>query len=126
MSKQQSHKERRQFPRLAAQLEVRFKLLEQTEDQFKKDITNSIGKGGCFIRTKNPFPLKSEVELELTVKNRTVQAQGEVRYVIPFDLDAGGLQFPGMGIMFTMIPNDDQEFISKFVESGLKKGQPSA
>jgi len=115
-----SGRERRKYPRLAVQLGIRFKRLDEAEDSFMKEITNSLGKGGLFIRTKKPFPIKSEIDIELTVKNKTINAQGVVRYIVPFD-ENGGVQFPGMGIQFTMIPTDDQEYISDFVNNGLKK-----
>ncbi len=113
--------DRRQWARLPVQLNIRFKQISDPEDSFIREITNSIGKGGLFIRTKKSYPAKTELDIELSIKNKTIVAQGIVKYVVPFDESAGGVQFPGIGIQFTMIPTEDQEFIDSFVKEGLKK-----
>ena len=120
-----AYSDRRRYPRLASQLSVKYKLVDQPDDDFVREITNSIGQGGCFIRTKRPHPMKSKLDIILELRNRHITMQGEVRYVIPYDDEAKGVQFPGMGIQFLIIPNDDQEFIGKFVEEGLKKSRKS-
>jgi len=113
--------EKRNFPRLATQLEVKFKLLGDVGSPFSKDITNSVGQGGIFIRTKEGYQKDALVEIELTIKGKIVKAKGMVRYLIPFDAQAGGVQFPGMGIQFTEIAFDDQKVIGEYVQKELER-----
>jgi c-di-GMP-binding flagellar brake protein YcgR len=112
---------RRKYPRLCIQLPVKYKLVDEPETSFVREITNTIGQGGVFIRTKTGLPKKNKLSIEIDFDERTVTVNGEVRYLIPYDTQAGGIQFPGMGIQFIDISEDDMEFIGKFVEEGLKK-----
>lgn len=115
------YKDKRKYPRLATQLNVRYRLLDDPKSPFIKEITNSIGQGGLFIRTKNGFQKETNVQLEVSLKGRLILASGIVRHLIPYDSQAGGVQFPGIGIQFSIISPDDQEFIGKYVDNELKK-----
>jgi uncharacterized protein (TIGR02266 family) len=121
MEQQSIYSDKRKYPRLAIQLPVRFRDLSESKDTFQKEITNTIGQGGLFIRTKINFDKETKVQVELTLKNKVISARGVVRYVIPYDQEAGGVQFPGMGVQFTVISPEDQEFIAKYVDKELKK-----
>jgi uncharacterized protein (TIGR02266 family) len=121
MEQQSIYSDKRKYPRLAIQLPVRFRNLSESKDTFQKEITNTIGQGGLFIRTKTGFDKETKVQVELTLKDKVISARGIVRYLIPYDQETGGVQFPGMGVQFTVISPEDQEFISKYVEKELKK-----
>lgn len=115
------HKEKRKYPRVAVQLGVRFKNADDKDSKVLKEITNSIGQGGLFIRTKTGYPKETRLQVELSLRDKLVRAMGVVRYLIPYDKEAGGVQFPGMGVQFTSISLQDQEFIGKYVDGELKK-----
>ena len=121
MVEESIYSNRRKYPRLAIQLPVRYRLLDDGKSKYVKEITNSIGQGGLFVRTKAGLTQETKLQLEFTLRDKTIMARGIVRYLVPYDAEAGGVQFPGIGIQFTVISPEDQEFIGKYVEEGLQK-----
>jgi uncharacterized protein (TIGR02266 family) len=69
-------------------------------DEFIKEYVNNISRAGAFIRSDDPLPVGTKVQLKFTVildELETIEGIGEVVRVVP----AGGKARPGMGVVFT-------------------------
>jgi hypothetical protein len=74
--------------------------------------TSELGRFGCFVKTKTPFPTGATVSLRITYDLREFVAAGEVVYVLPDK---------GMGIAFGAIPPANQGIL----EYWLAQSAPS-
>src|SRR5712692_9098561 len=63
---------------------------------------SDIGIGGCYVDMLSPFPVGSEVHLELTHEDKTFKAEAVVVYALT------GL---GMGLGFTQLNPEDLEIL---------------
>lgn len=81
----------RQAPRYHVNLEVEF----TTEDDFAREHTLNISKGGIFVKTKQRPPLNSELGLKLRLPNgQVIQTNARVVHVVDNPLSGGvGLAF---------------------------------
>jgi hypothetical protein len=68
-----------------------------------------LGLGGLFIRTKEPLPIGSVIQILIAVPGDGVRARAEVRDVRPNE---------GMGVGIVSMGQEDRQRLSKFV-SGL-------
>jgi uncharacterized protein (TIGR02266 family) len=69
-------------------------------DEFIKEYVNNISRTGAFIRSDDPLPIGTKVQLKFTVildELETMEGIGEVVRVVP----AGGQGPAGMGVVFT-------------------------
>lgn len=107
----------RKHPRYDASIKVSFK----TEKQFVHEYAKNISKGGIFVATDKPLPLRSRVEIEFSLPNYTQQIKvvGEVVQVVTIEqsklMDAG--KFPGMGIQFLEFEGDSQKLLDDYLAS---------
>lgn len=79
-------------------------------DQFIQEYVTNISKSGVFIRTEQPLPVGTKVDLRFTVimdNIETIEGLGEVVRV---------QQSPsGMGVVFRELSSYSQELISKLL-----------
>lgn len=79
-------------------------------DQFIQEYVTNISRSGVFIRTKEPLPTGTEVDLRFTVLVdgiETIEGLGEVVRVQD--------QPPGMGVVFKQLSSYSQELIAKLL-----------
>lgn len=76
----------------------------------------TLSEGGIYIRKKDPFPVGSDVEVTLPLKDESlVRLKGEVVHIKEF---SGGefKSLPGMGIRFKEIADDQIEVLRNYIE----------
>lgn len=108
---------RRQEPRFDARIKVGFK----SDRAFFWEYSEDISKGGIFIRTANPVPLNSKVQLKLSLpgKNREISVVGEVIYIVK---EGEGKRGPGMGLQLIDFDEDGKKEIEEYIEEIKNKG----
>ncbi len=75
---------------------------------------------GMYIRTQNPYPVKMNVLIKITLPSKTVSAEARVVYSHTFGQGPHGS--PGMGLYFVEITPEDQDVIRKYVNAQVVKG----
>jgi hypothetical protein len=63
------------------------------------DLTRDLSSGGCFVKTKTPFPKGTRVNVRITHSGATIAALGNV---------SNNVSHEGMGIAFARVEPDDQ------------------
>ncbi|MFO8056186.1 MAG: TIGR02266 family protein [bacterium] len=112
---------RRELLRIDAKVEVVFKSF----DQFYREYTKNISKGGLFIKTRNPLKPQTVIEINLKLPEREdpLNLVGEVVHVIdPETADAQGWD-PGIGVQFVDFEEGAHQELEEYVAS-LYKEEP--
>lgn len=81
-------------------------------EDYISEYVSSISPGGVFIRSKDPLPVGTRVNLEFSVivdDIQTVQGQGEV---VRVETEEGK---KGMGVAFTRLSADSKELIDRIM-----------
>jgi uncharacterized protein (TIGR02266 family) len=83
-------------------------------DEFIVEYVQNISKSGVFIKSQDPLPVGTLVNLKFTVimdDLETLEGEGKVvRVVAP-----GEGEFPGMGVVFTRLTNYSHKLIQKLL-----------
>lgn len=105
--------ERRKGGRTAIELNVEYKRL----NTFFADYTRNISKGGTFIRTDKPLPIKTEFVFALTIRGlaEPLRLRGQVKWIVS-SADATPSSPAGMGIQFVYASDDERRATEKIVE----------
>ena len=110
---------RRELLRISAEVEVHFK----NYDQFFKEYSKDISKGGIFIKTEEPFKPQTvlEVKLFLPGEKEPLNAVGEVVHIIdPETAQERGWE-PGMGVHFVDFEETMQNRLIKYIAMQAQK-----
>ncbi len=86
----------------------------RTLDQFIIEYVQNISKSGVFIKSEDPLPVNTEVNLRFTVimdELETIEGLGKVVRVVP----PGGDDTPGMGVIFTRLTSYSAKLIEKLL-----------
>jgi uncharacterized protein (TIGR02266 family) len=108
-----SKKDNRQHPRTDVNREF-----ESIEDFVAEYVTN-ISHGGVFIRSKNPLPIGTRVNLKFSViveDFETIEGEGEV---VRVDMSPENM---GMGVAFTRISASSMDLINRALEAQEEEG----
>lgn len=110
---------RRELLRVDARVEVEYKKF----DQFYKEYTKNISKGGIFIGTENVFKPQTVLEIALRVPGmpQAITVVGEVVHSIDQELAKKGGWEPGMGIHFVDFNEESQRLLEEYVAKSLKE-----
>jgi uncharacterized protein (TIGR02266 family) len=79
-------------------------------DEFIAEYVTNISRSGAFIKTKEPLPLGTKVNLKFTViidELETIEGLGEV---VRVQTDP-----PGMGVVFVELTSHSQDLIAKLI-----------
>ena len=83
-------------------------------DEFIIEYVQNISKSSVFIKSQDPLPVGTLVNLKFTVimdELETLEGEGKVvRVVAP-----GEGEFPGMGVVFTRLTNYSHKLITKLL-----------
>jgi uncharacterized protein (TIGR02266 family) len=102
--------DRRRCPRVAMQTEVSL----SSETNFYSGFSSDLSDGGLFVATCNVVDRGTEVDVTFTLPTgQTVAAKGVVRWSREFN-DATPDIFPGVGIEFTNMPDEQRTAIHAF------------
>jgi len=106
---------RREDPRVDVDLEVQYR----TAQEFTAAYAKNISGGGVFIRTQQPLPLNSEVQVRFTLPgvSRPFVVRGLVVWTNPYPSRSSFP--PGMGIKFMELEPEAKEIIARFVKEKL-------
>ena len=83
-------------------------------DQFIVEYVQNISKSGVFIKSDDPLPVGTEVNLKFTVimdELETMEGVGKVVRVVK----PGSGQTPGMGVVFTRLTSYSSGLIEKLL-----------
>jgi CheY-like chemotaxis protein len=90
---------RRVHPRFASCLEVSFDTSEGLREAYATDI----GKGGLFVRTEDPPPMRANIRLRLELPDQTVvETDAEVVHVVTVEQARANRIPPGAGVAFNV------------------------
>ena len=111
----------RRFPRLDIKISVCYSLLGRTAsaEVFTAKVINISG-AGVFLYTPDIFSVESRLELELILsasggkENEPIRAEGMVIWLADKNLQPDS--YPGMGIQFTRISQEDNNRLIDFIE----------
>jgi uncharacterized protein (TIGR02266 family) len=84
-------------------------------DQFIQEYVTNISRSGVFIKTREPLPVGTEVNLRFTVIMDDIETIEGIGTVVRVDADP-----PGMGVVFKQLSNYSQGLIEKLLTA---KGQ---
>jgi len=110
--KKESYGNRRE-PRVNAALQLRFK---DPNGKRYDGMTGTIGTGGLFLESDHLYPVGSAIELEIKFPHEPdepVRAVGEV--VWNRARMERTIHFPGMGIKFSAISEEDRKRLQSFI-----------
>jgi Tfp pilus assembly protein PilZ len=79
-------------------------------DQFIEEYVTNISRSGAFIRTTEPLPIGSEVDLRFTVIMDDIETIEGVGRVVRVETDP-----PGMGVVFKELSTYSQKLIEKLL-----------
>lgn len=82
-------------------------------DQFIQEYVTNISASGAFIKTQDPLPVGSEVNLRFTVIMDDIETIEGVGKVVRVQTEP-----PGMGVVFQSLSSYSQELIGKLLTGG--------
>ena len=110
-----SDREKRKFMRVPFEMPVRYTVGKKRG----RAIAFNLGRGGIFLTTSDPPPLKTRVLLEwgLPRLRTPIQARG----VVVWHLNGAPATPPGMGIQFSEIDGRCQRVVARFVAETVRQ-----
>ncbi len=99
--------QRRQYDRIDVNQEFR------SIDEFVAEYVTNISHGGVFIRSKNPLPVGTRVNLKFSIiveDFEFIEGEGEV---VRVDTTPGNM---GMGVAFTRLTSASLDLINRLVK----------
>ncbi|HYQ80768.1 MAG TPA: TIGR02266 family protein, partial [Anaeromyxobacteraceae bacterium] len=97
-------------------------------DEFVERYVTNVSRGGIFIRTRDPKPVGTMLNLELRLAGgeAVVRARGVVRWVAKEDHSTSPPTAPGMGVQFLALDEASKQVVDRIVtlreERGLAPG----
>jgi molecular chaperone DnaK len=103
---------------------LRVKLSYGSVDEFVERFATNISRGGVFIRTRDPKPVGTQVDLELRLSqgDLVVRARGVVRWIAEEDRAARPPAAPGMGIEFLALDEASRQVVERIVTHRESRG----
>jgi uncharacterized protein (TIGR02266 family) len=90
-------------------------------EEFITEYVSDISRTGVFIRSDDPLPAGTKVDLKFTVIDvdfETIEGVGEVTRVVP----PGGAEPPGMGVVFVELTKSSQSLVERLLIRRGAKG----
>lgn len=109
--------ERRKFPRVTLDVDIRVKLSKTDEDSQHR--IRDLSESGVYIVTEKTRPIGTGIDLTLIVGDAAVVVR--TRGIIVHEItaaDATAERPPGIGVMFLDISKDAKDALRKLVQSG--------
>ncbi len=100
--------QQRQYDRVAVNRDF------ESIDEFVAEYVSDISHGGVFIRSKNPLPVGTKVNLRFSIiveDFETIEGEGEVVRVDPDPAN------PGMGVAFTKLSAESLDLINRILST---------
>ncbi len=87
----------------------------QSVDQFIVEYVQNISQSGAFIKSADPLPVGTLVNLRFTLimdELETIEGEGKVVRVVP----AAAGRTPGMGVVFTKLTHYSEKLLQRLLE----------
>jgi type IV pilus assembly protein PilZ len=106
---------RRELLRIEAEIEIHFKNFEQ----FYKEYAKNISKGGIFIKSNNPLPPQTIIEIKIFLPDdkEPLDVVGEVVHIIEPEIAQQRGWDPGMGVHFVDYDEEMFKRLEKYIDS---------
>lgn len=78
-----------------------------------------LSEEGMHLPVNKPYPVKGRIAVQLRIKDRMISAEGSVLY--SHASASGRHSEPGIGLKFTSIAPQDQDFIRKFIREEVTR-----
>jgi molecular chaperone DnaK len=110
--------EKRSGPRIGAELRIR--LAYGSVDDFVDRYASNVSRGGIFVRTRDPKPPGTEVQLAVALDSgqEVVRGRGVVRWTTPPSGPGEPPRDAGMGIRFVEITAESRALVERIVSRG--------
>ncbi len=110
---------KRELLRIQAEIEIHFRSF----DQFYKEYTSNISKGGLFVKTSSPLPPQSVIELKLFLpdEDKPVTAVAEVVHVVDPGFAKERGWDPGIGVHLVDFEETTQKRLEKYIEKRVQE-----
>src|SRR5688500_9116471 len=85
-----------------------------TAEEFIREYVSTVSRGGAFIRSDDPLPVGTKVNLQCTVivdELETIEGLGEVVRVVPPGSDVP----PGMGVAFLELTSHSRQLVERIL-----------
>jgi uncharacterized protein (TIGR02266 family) len=82
-------------------------------DQFIREYVTNISRTGVFIKTRDPLPIGTKVDLRFTVIMEDIETIEGVGEVVRVETDP-----PGMGVVFRELGHYSEKLIQKLLMQG--------
>jgi len=114
---------RRELLRIQAEIEIHFKNFEQ----FYKEYAKNISKGGIFIKSNNPLPPQTIIEIKIFLPDdeNPMDVVGEVVHIIEPEIAQQRGWDPGMGVHFVDCEEAMFKRLEKYIDD-QSKDKPAA
>jgi len=101
----------RREPRTPAELRIRLAL--GSMDAFVERYALNVSRGGIFVRTRDPQPPGTVVDLEVTLDNGecVIRGKGVVRWTTPPSAPGEPERSPGMGVKFIELSRESRALV---------------
>ena len=86
-------------------------------DHVKGECALVLSEDGMYIRTLKPHPPNARLDVQISVKGRTIAADAVVLY--SHRLNEGNIGEPGMGVKFARIAPRDREFLRLYIHDEI-------
>ena len=120
-------KERRDYPRAAAKLDVRLRPINKGEDGQKsivrevfKATTSDLGSGGLAILTKSPLKVGRYIELDLFLETDEKSVKALTRVVKVSQVKKKKSIFYKVGLQILAVHDENAKKIAGFLSKSLK------
>jgi molecular chaperone DnaK len=93
-------------------------------DEFVEKFATNISRGGVFIRTRDPKPVGTVLNLELRLAGgeAVIRASGVVRWIAAQDPSAHPPTAPGMGVQFLSLDDQSRQIVERMVTLREQRG----
>jgi molecular chaperone DnaK len=107
--------EKRRDPRVAA--ELRLRLGYGSMDEFIERYSGNVSRGGIFVRTLEPRPPGTELEIDIALENgdQAIRGRGVVRWTTPPSAPGEPPRQAGMGVRFTELTSESRALVELMV-----------
>jgi uncharacterized protein (TIGR02266 family) len=107
------HEFKRQYPRLELGTHIKYR---DPDGHLSEAIASSLGGGGLFIEQFSPPSTGTPIRLEISLpaSGRVIRAESKVVWVRKNPVEK--VSYPGMGLQFTSISDEDRKEILQFIK----------
>ncbi len=109
----------RQFIRLRTLLPIMVAGHTSRDAANSVEFVSELSENGIFVRTLDPRPVKSVVQVNMIIHSMAVKVKAMVLYSTT--MKPGLFREPGMGMKFVDLPNTNRELIKNFIKGQIMK-----